>query len=202
MIVKTNGPKLLVRAIVNNPRSSAQDGLLLCSIMLVATLLALEFDLFNFAGQLTMPQRRITLAEAIFLTLLLAFCIFAFVIRRLREERRNVAHRVSTDIQVRSRALALQDSLTGLANRRALIAALTTATASSFPWSQPCLFLIDLNDFKCVNDLYGHSIGDQVLQVVAERFRTAARPSDLLARLGGDEFAVLSYDVDQRPLAQ
>jgi hypothetical protein len=46
--------------------------------MIVATLFALEFDLFNFAGQLTVPQRRITLAEAIFLTVLLALCIFAF----------------------------------------------------------------------------------------------------------------------------
>ena len=58
-------------------------------------------------------------------------------------------------------------------------------------------FLIDLNDFKRVNDLHGHALGDRVLQVVAERFRMAARPSDLLARLGGDEFAVLSYDVDR-----
>ena len=58
-------------------------------------------------------------------------------------------------------------------------------------------FLIDLNDFKRVNDLHGHALGDRVLQVVAERFRTATRPTDLLARLGGDEFAVLSYDVDQ-----
>jgi diguanylate cyclase (GGDEF)-like protein len=77
--------------------------------------------------------------------------------------------------------------LTGLANRRALIAALTTATAPS-DGRKHAVFLIDLDDFKGVNDLYGHAIGDRVLQVVAERFRTAARPSDLLARLGGDEF--------------
>ena len=95
------GPKSLWRAIINNPWSSLQDGLLLSSVMLVATLLALEFDLFNFAGQLTVPQRRITLAEAIFLTVLLALCIFAFVIRRLREERRDVARHVATKNQVR-----------------------------------------------------------------------------------------------------
>jgi hypothetical protein len=85
--VNTVGPKRLARAIINNPWSSVQDGLLLSSVMIVATLFALEFDLFNFAGQLTVPQRRITLAEAIFLTVLLALCIFAFVMRRLREER-------------------------------------------------------------------------------------------------------------------
>lgn len=197
--MNTVGPKPLWRAIINNPWSSVQDGLLLSSVMLVATLLALEFDLFNFAGQLTAPQRRITLAEAIFLTVLLALCIFAFVIRRLREERRDVARHVSTKIQVRElRKLALQDSLTGLANRRALLAALTAAIASPpSDGRKHAFFIIDLNDFKCVNDLHGHAIGDRVLQVVAERFRTAARPSDLLARLGGDEFAVLSYDVDR-----
>ena len=167
--------------------------------MIVATLLALEYDLFNFAGQLTVPQRRITLAEVIFLTILLAFCIFAFVLRRLREERRDVARCVATKIQVRNlRMLALQDSLTGLANRRALLAALTSATASPpSDGTKHALFLVDLNDFKRVNDLHGHTLGDRVLQVVGERLRTVSRPSDLLARLGGDEFAVLSYNVDR-----
>jgi diguanylate cyclase len=197
--VKTVGPRALVRAIVKNPWSSVQDGLLLSSVMLVATLLALEYDLFNFGEQLSVPQRRITLAEAIFLTVLLALRIFVFVIRRLREERRDVVRHVVTKNQVRElRALALQDSLTGLANRRALLRALTAATASPpADGSKHAFFLIDLNDFKRVNDLHGHSLGDRVLQVIAERFRTIARPSDLLARLGGDEFAVLSYNVDR-----
>ena len=92
----------------------------------------------------------------------------------------------------------MQDSLTALPNRRALLRALTAATASSFSDGRKhTFFLIDLNDFKAVNDLHGHSLGDRVLQVIAERFRTVTRPSDLLARLGGDEFAVLSYNVDR-----
>jgi diguanylate cyclase (GGDEF)-like protein len=196
--VKTSRPKRLLRAIVNNPWSSVQDGLLLSSVMLVATLLALEYDLFSFVAELSEPQRKISLAEAIFLTLLLALCLFVFVIRRLREERRDVARHVATKIQVRElRALASQDSLTGLANRRALLSALTDATGSTSDGRRHALFLIDLNDFKQVNDLRGHAIGDRVLQVVAQRFRTAARPSDVLARLGGDEFAMLAYNVDQ-----
>ena len=197
--MKTRGPKRLVRAIINNPRSSVQDALLLSSVMIVATLLALEFDLFNFAGQLTVPQRRITLAEAIFLTLLLALCIFAFVIRRLREERQDVVRRVRPMLNCESsRRSRCKNSPTGLANRRALLSALAAATRASLSTGRKhAFFLIDLNDFKRVNDLHGHTLGDRVLQVVAERFRTAARPSDLLARLGGDEFAVLSYNVDR-----
>jgi diguanylate cyclase (GGDEF)-like protein len=101
--------------------------------------------------------------------------------------------------QVRElRALALQDSLTGLANRRALLKALVAATTSPRPDGlKDAFFLIDLNNFKRVNDLHGHALGDRVLQVITERFRTVARPSDVLARLGGDEFAVLSYNVDR-----
>jgi diguanylate cyclase (GGDEF)-like protein len=57
--------------------------------------------------------------------------------------------------------------------------------------------MIDLNSFKRINDLHGHAVGDEVLEVVAERFRAAARPSDLVARLGDDELAVLAYNVDQ-----
>ena len=199
VIVKTFGLKTLVRAIIKNPWSSVQDGLLLTSVMLVAALLALEYDLFWFVSVLSEPQRRISLAEAIFLTVLLALCIFAFVIRRLREERRDVVRHVVTKNQVRElRALALQNSLTGLANRRALLTALTAATAAPpSDGRKHAFFLIDLNDFKRVNDLYGHPLGDRVLQVIAERFRTVTRPSDLLARLGGDEFAVLSYNLDR-----
>ena len=77
----------LTNAVRNSPRNSLKDSLLLFSLMVVATLLALQFNLFTFADQLTEPQRRITLAEAIFLTILLGFCIFAFAIRRLRESR-------------------------------------------------------------------------------------------------------------------
>ena len=77
--MKTFGPKALVQAIVRNPWSSVEDGLLLASVMLVAALLALEYNLFRFISVLSEPQRKISLAEAIFLTILLALCIFAFV---------------------------------------------------------------------------------------------------------------------------
>jgi len=196
--LKTIGPRSLARTIINNPWPSVQDGLLLFSLMLVGALLALQYNLFWFISELSEPQLRLSIAEAMSLTALLALCIFVFVVRRLREARRDVARRVATKIQVRRlKTMASQDSLTGLANRRVLLSALTSAVATSSDGRKHALFLIDLNDFKRVNDLHGHSIGDRVLQVVAERFRTATRPSDLLVRLGGDEFALLSYDVDQ-----
>ncbi len=60
------------------------------------------------------------------------------------------------------------------------------------------LIYIDLDDFKLVNDLYGHRVGDQLLQEVTERMKRQLRPHDLLARLGGDEFAALVPAVRSR----
>jgi diguanylate cyclase (GGDEF)-like protein len=60
------------------------------------------------------------------------------------------------------------------------------------------LIYVDLNEFKQVNDMYGHQAGDQYLQEVALRFKRQLRPGDTLARLGGDEFAVLVPDVRNR----
>jgi len=191
--------KTLVQTIANHPWSSLQDGLLLTMVMLVSILLALEYNLFRFVAELSEPQRRISLAEAIFLTLILALCILAFVTRRLHEERRHVASQAAAKRQLRQfRLQASQDFLTELANRRSMIDALTKATASLSPGGpRHAFFLIDLNDFKRLNDLHGHAFGDRVLQVVAQRLRKVTRAGDLLGRLGGDEFALLSYDIDR-----
>ena len=171
----------------------------MASVLIVALLLALQYDLFHFVADHPDPHVRISLAEAMVLTGLLALCIFAFVLRRLGDERRDVARRFAAGQQVRElKAMALEDALTGLANRRALLAALAAVTTSSSPNSgKSVLFLMDLDEFKRVNDVHGHALGDRVLKVVAQRFQRATRPGDLLARLGGDEFAVLAHNVDR-----
>jgi len=88
--------------------------------------------------------------------------------------------------------LAAYDSVTGLANRREfndrLDAALLTARDTC---SQIYLMLIDIDHFKDINDTLGHSAGDELLQILAQRLQSACSQSDLVARLGGDEFAIL-----------
>ena len=92
--------------------------------------------------------------------------------------------------------LAHHDSLTQLPNRRQLAArlggALTRAAATG---QKLALLFVDLDNFKSINDTLGHNFGDRVLQLVAERLRTASGPRSVLARLGGDEFTVLIEDV-------
>lgn len=83
---------------------------------------------------------------------------------------------------------ANHDELTGLPNRRAFVGHTNTELA----WSSKCaVIMIDLDRFKEVNDLLGHSAGDQLLIACSDRIRLSLRPGDAVARLGGDEFAVL-----------
>jgi len=87
----------------------------------------------------------------------------------------------------RLRHLAYHDNLTGLANRALFLERLTAALAVG----APTVMIIDLDDFKPVNDAHGHHAGDTLLRAAAERLTRCVRDAGTVARLGGDEFAVL-----------
>lgn len=115
-------PSKLRKAIAADPQSSLQDGLLIFGAMVVGLLLALQYDLFFFIDVLSTAQRTISLAEQIFLTLLLAASIVIFIIRRLSDQKRDIALQVAVEIELRElTALAMRDLLTGLFNRRAML---------------------------------------------------------------------------------
>jgi len=97
-----------------------------------------------------------------------------------------------TELQEQLRHQAYHDALTGLPNRTLFAAHVADAVQSATidNTSRAVLFL-DLDDFKFVNDSWGHAVGDEMLVQVAERLRTATRPGDIPARLAGDEFGVL-----------
>jgi diguanylate cyclase (GGDEF)-like protein len=90
------------------------------------------------------------------------------------------------------------DALTGLPDRRAIVRRLAAwQNASQRRLSYAVLF-IDLDNFKQINDDYGHAVGDQVLAAVADRLARCVREDDLAVRYGGDEFVVLLKDLQRR----
>ncbi|WP_089683637.1 diguanylate cyclase [Billgrantia gudaonensis] len=93
--------------------------------------------------------------------------------------------------------LANHDMLTGLLNRNGLAKQARDAFSRSRRNGRPlALLMLDLDDFKPINDRYGHDVGDRVLQQVARRIAQQARDTDHCARYGGDEFIVLAETVD------
>ncbi|MFI6074440.1 putative bifunctional diguanylate cyclase/phosphodiesterase [Actinoplanes sp. NPDC051343] len=89
---------------------------------------------------------------------------------------------------------AFTDPLTGMPNRSLFREKLEQAV-TGVEGRPVTLLLLDLDDFKLVNDNLGHSAGDELLATIAERLRAQVRPGDMLARLGGDEFAILMEDL-------
>jgi diguanylate cyclase len=97
-----------------------------------------------------------------------------------------------------SRKLSLTDDLTGLANRRSFSAEVEGAIADE----RACaLLMIDLDQFKELNDTLGHHVGDELLRGVGPRLSASTGPGDVVARLGGDEFGVLITDADAEAAA-
>jgi diguanylate cyclase (GGDEF)-like protein/PAS domain S-box-containing protein len=90
---------------------------------------------------------------------------------------------------------AYTDSLTGMPNRAKFREQLSAWVLAVGDGVRVTVLLLDLDDFKLVNDNLGHSAGDELLTTIAERLRDEVRPGDLLARLGGDEFAILMRDL-------
>jgi len=103
--------------------------------------------------------------------------------RQLAEQRQRIA---------RLEALSMTDELTGIANRRAFERRLQQALAAAERHGEPgVLGFFDLDDFKAINDRFGHEAGDSLLKAVADRLQAQLRQDDCVARLGGDEFAVI-----------
>lgn len=92
----------------------------------------------------------------------------------------------------RLQALAFKDELTGAETRRVMLDRMEQRLLSvQRSGERSALIMVDLDDFKPINDLYGHAVGDDVLKAIYERMRGVLRPSDSIARFGGDEFVLL-----------
>lgn len=148
-------------------------------------------DVFDNHVSLAPRESEIELNETLLVSALLMVALLLFGIKHFLAGRREISRRSRAERQVRE--LAYQDGLTGLPNRRRFDEALKVAVASPpRAGAEHAVFLLDLNGFKQINDVYGHGVGDEALVVVAQRLLSAMRNGDMVARFGGDEFAVLA----------
>jgi diguanylate cyclase (GGDEF)-like protein len=102
------------------------------------------------------------------------------------------------DSSDRSRETSRHDALTGLPNRIVLLERLEYALLPSRSARMVAVLFADLDQFKAVNDMHGHQVGDELLVAVADRLTRHLRPGDTLARLSGDEFVILCDDLSGR----
>jgi diguanylate cyclase (GGDEF)-like protein len=129
------------------------------------------------------------------------FKIYASEPRYFGNEARTVLADVAADLsyaleqqvrQERLSRLAYRDALTGLANRRLLMEQLNQELARAHRLdTRVAVVFIDIDDFKMVNDTYGHSVGDRLLIEMSSRMVSCTREGDIVARLGGDEFVMV-----------
>jgi diguanylate cyclase (GGDEF)-like protein len=120
------------------------------------------------------------------LTRLVIYTGQGILIATLREDRRREA------------VLARTDAVTELPNSRSFYESIEARVKEQAPITA---MFIDLDNFKRVNDLFGHPTGDEILKRVAGALRKAIRATDVAARVGGDEFAVLLQDIDEQACA-
>ncbi len=107
----------------------------------------------------------------------------------------DISELVQTADQLRE--LATIDDLTKLLNRRQFLASFEDEFSRALRHDRPLsVLMIDADNFKPINDRHGHSVGDDVLRVIADRFRGSVRKGDILGRVGGEEFAAALTEID------
>ena len=116
---------------------------------------------------------------------------FESLTKRILEERRLYAHE------------AMHDSLTGLSNRKMFFSRANEAVEYALKREyKAAVIYLDLDDFKLINDGFGHDTGDDVLNAVAKRLQANVRAVDTVARLGGDEFAIVLHGIERADIAE
>jgi diguanylate cyclase (GGDEF)-like protein len=169
-------------------------------MLLMGAILALSLPK-TLSGNDFSSRLQLDIAVRGLLGLVLIFNVYMLYQQHLLRQLRNHLSsqiEVATEQRVRAETLyelAILDPLTGLYNRRFGEEYLRTEIARAENTGNPLIVvLLDLDNFKNINDGHGHSAGDLVLQELARRLKRATRGSDIAVRLGGDEFLVVLLD--------
>ena len=176
-------------------RSNLLPIALLAALLLTAALFVLEYDILMHHARRSLDALIYEIEWTLGLATVLVLSLFVVWYRRSRAHRLELERRLAAETKAREALeLALLDPLTGLANRRQFCEILNAAAGNDAA-TRHALFLLDLDDFKPVNDTFGHPVGDEVLRIVSDRLRHAVKARDLVSRLGGDEFSTIVFDI-------
>ena len=179
---------LLAVAVARGSRTARLLSLGWAGPVAIAALIPLRAS--GLVGHFAIPDG-IVLYAATFECMLLSLPV-ANRIRRLR-----IDHERARERQHLLERQARTDALTGLANRRGFAQAIRRAFSGANPQAA-ALLLIDIDHFKSVNDIHGHSYGDMILRRVAEHVAKTAGPGAIVARFGGEEFVVAFRGYDEK----
>ncbi|WP_286238711.1 GGDEF domain-containing protein [Neptuniibacter halophilus] len=169
--------------------SARVDLILILVVNLFCLYIFTRIDMLEWMVEFAQDHEEWELDELIPLAFSLAISFVWFAWKRACEARQLYQH---------TRHQALRDPLTGLYNRRFIAECITKEIANSRRnGSRFAILLMDLDNFKQVNDRYGHNTGDEVLQRFATVLHRQIRHSDVVARWGGEEFAMLCRDTDE-----
>ena len=150
-------------------------------------IVAVTFNALAF-GDLGPEAQRRSIVSAVILPIAMGVPLFFFFSMRVRG---------LALTNMRLGRVARTDSLTACLNRGAFTAKVTTMLAQRRAGTAGALLMIDADNFKSINDLYGHEAGDEALTIIARSIRSVLRAGDLVGRMGGEEFGVFLPDVDQ-----
>jgi diguanylate cyclase (GGDEF)-like protein len=166
----------------------AKDLIVIGLVGLPIYLAAVWYEVLDRFFEITRDHQNHALDWLVLLVICAGIAAKIFSIRRVIDLRREVAARRKTEAEAYK--LARHDVLTGLPNRRWFMEDYDK-WATGLPEGEACaLFVMDLDNFKPINDVYGHRLGDEVLKVVAKRLTQIAEGASV-ARLGGDEFGII-----------
>ncbi|MGX1305328.1 diguanylate cyclase (GGDEF)-like protein [Amorphus suaedae] len=164
--------------------------LIIIGIAVVVQIGLVSIDTFDKLYAYSRSHESYEIDEAFTIFFVLTLALAAVLIVRTRDLQREIRYRRKAEET--AALLARRDALTGLPNRRLLQEEFEYRLGRVRGQGQQLgVLLLDLDRFKIVNDTYGHSAGDHLLQVVSDRITSVLREKDFLARLGGDEFAIL-----------
>jgi diguanylate cyclase (GGDEF)-like protein len=149
----------------------------------------LWIDAFDLFFEYSRSHENYEIDETVSLLFFIGLAAIVFSARRINDLRKEMQERRAAEGE--AQRLARHDALTGLPNRRRFLEEFNSHVSSVGPDERCAMFILDLDYFKPINDLYGHRLGDEVLRVVAQRLIEIVEDKGVVARLGGDEFGIV-----------